>query len=252
MGGGFTGVEVAGQFAYLINRDIKALYPEKKLHLQLLEAGPTLLRSLSQKAQTKITQYLTKQGIKIYPNSHIKEITSTQVILDTGETLPSDLTIWSAGVKNVGEQFLDPAHCEKGCIPVNEFLQSKNNSSLYAVGDIALSFNVGSDRPQPQLGEAAHKEGQYVARHILERLQNKPSKPFYFKSLGTLMSVGEWHGMFLIGSFALFGRVAWWIRRTTYLFFLPGVIRRLKIVIDWTLHGLGFHYTIAIERGNKK
>lgn len=173
-------------------------------------------------------------------------------MLASGERLKSDFTIWSAGVKNVADKFIPETNCEKGCIPVNEFLQSKFDPHVYAVGDNALSFNLGSEKPQPQLGEAAHKEGEYVAKHLVAQLQNKSLKPFRFKSLGTLMTIGEWHGLVIIGNFILFGKLAWWIRRTVYLLFMPGLIRKLKIVIDWTLHGFGFQYTVSIEKETKK
>lgn len=251
VGGGFTGVEVAGQLAHLARRDIKKLYPEKKITIQIVEAGPTILKPLPQIAQKKIAEYLAKKDVVVHLNFQIKEVTATHLIGNGGQNLTSDFTIWSAGVKNIAEDLLGSEVCEKGCIPVNEFLQSKHHSSLYAVGDIALSFNPNSEHPQPQLGEVAHKEGEYVAHHLVATLQNKPHKPFVFKSLGTLMTVGEWHGLALIGPFILFGRLAWWIRRTVYLMFMPGIIRKLKIVIDWTLHGFGFQYIVSIERYKK-
>lgn len=252
VGGGPTGVEVVGQYAHLVNRDTKALYPNKTITLQLIEAGPEILKILPKNVQKKISHHLTKCGVTIFTNSHIQEVTPNEVVLVDGKRLPSDITIWSAGVKNIAEHFLEKNVCEKGSIPTNEFLQSTKYSSLYAVGDIALSFNKGSSNPQPQLGETAHKEGQFIAQHITALLRNKPTKPFFFKSLGTLMAIGEWYGLVIVGPITLFGRIAWWIRRTTYLFFLPGFARRLKIVIDWTFHGLGFHYTMALERKPKK
>lgn len=250
VGGGFTGVEVAGQLMYLVNHDLKKLYPEKRISVNLIEAGETLLRPLPSVVQKRVAEYLIKMGVAVHTNYRIQKIEHQKLIGADGQEIRSNFIIWSAGVKNVADKFLEVSLCEKGMIPVNEFLQHKQISSLYAVGDIALSFNPGSQTPQPSLGEAAHKEGQYVAKHILASLEKKSIKPFYFKSLGTLMPIGDWYGVALIGPIILFGKIAWWIRRTVYVLFMPGIIRKLKIVIDWTLHGFGFRYTLSIERKN--
>lgn len=198
--------------------------------------------------QKKVSNRLTKYGVKIILNTPVQEIKKNQIVLLGGETLSSTFTIWSAGVKNIADLFLDQKFCEKGCISTNEFLEHKQFSSLYAVGDIALSFNKGAERPQPQLGETAHREGQYIGKHIFNKLKNKATKPFFFKSAGTLMPIGDWYGVAIIGKLIFFGRIAWWVRRTVYVLFMPGLLRKLRIVIDWTLHGLGFRYIIAIEK----
>jgi NADH dehydrogenase len=189
--------------------------------------------------------------VVIHTNFKIKEITARSVISVEGTNIMGDFIVWSAGVKNVANNFLNDSLCEKGMIPTNEFLQHKTISTLYAVGDIALSFNLGSDKPQPPLGEAAHKEGQYVAQHIVATIQQKKIKPFIFKSLGTLMPIGDWWGVAIIGPFTLFGKIAWWIRRTVYVLFMPGIIRKLKIIVDWTLHSFGFRYIASIDRNKK-
>jgi NADH dehydrogenase FAD-containing subunit len=62
------------------------------------------------------------------------------------------------------------------------------------------------------------------------------------------MPIGDWFGVAVIGKIIFFGRLAWWIRRTAYLLFIPGILRRLRIVIDWTLHSFGFRYMIALEK----
>ena len=100
----------------------------------------------------------------------------------------------------------------------------------------------------PQLGEAAFHEGRYVAKHIMATLGNKKLKPFSFSSKGTLMPIGERYGIGVVGGLVFGNIFAWWLRRTIYLTFMPGLLRKLRIVIDWTLRLFGFSYTIAVER----
>lgn len=214
----------------------------------MIEHGPTILNVLPEKVQKTVQKFLEKNEVEFLLNRDVQKIEKDKITFASGDAVSSDMTIWSAGVKNTGINILPKELCEKDRIPVNEFLQHKNFSHLYAVGDIALSFNHGSEKPQPQLGEAAHKEGEYVAKNITARILNKKIKPFNFSSFGTLMPIGDWFGVAVIGKIIFFGRIAWWIRRTAYLLFIPGILRRLRIVIDWTLHSFGFRYMIALEK----
>lgn len=249
VGGGFTGVEVAGQFADLVNEEIKKLYPEKKIHIQLVHAGDKLMPSAHEKIQQKAEAKLCKERVVIYFNCRAKEVNKNSVLLDNGVELKSDLTIWTTGFKNIGPTYLDEEFCTQDRIPVNQFLQHQTFHNLYAVGDNALFYNMDEDKPVVQLGEAAHREGKYAAKHIVSVIRNKPlHKPFHFKSHGTLMPIGDWYGIGEIGPFVFSGRFAWWLRRTVYLLYMPGIIRKLRIVFDWTMHSFTFRNIIDIDR----
>lgn len=249
VGGGFTGVEVAGQFSDLVNEEIKKLYPGKTIHIQIVHAGDTLVPQVSPAIQKKAEAKLKKEKVMIYFDCRAKEVTKNSVILDNGNTLVSDLTIWTAGFKNIGPHYLDEEFCEKDRIPVNQFLQHQKFHSLYAVGDNALFYNVNEDQPAPQLGEVAHRAGRYAARHIVSVLLNKPlHKPFHFKSHGILMPIGDWYGIAQVGPIVFSGWFAWWIRRTVYLLYMPGFIRKIRIVFDWTMHSFSFRNIINIDR----
>lgn len=249
IGGGYTGVEMTGQFCDLARKDIKKLYPQKKIHIQLVQARDTLVPYSHKKVQKLAEKRLRKEGVTIHFKARAKEITEQHVILADGNKLKSDLTIWTAGFKNIAECFLDEPYCEKGRVPVNQFLQHQTFHSLYAIGDISLFYNVNEEQPVPQLGEAAHRAGQYVAKHLISTIRNKPlTKPFSFKTHGSLMPIGDWYGIGEIGNFVFHGRLAWWMRRTAYLLFMPGIIRKLRIVFDWTLHSFSFRNSINIEQ----
>ncbi|HCM53446.1 MAG TPA: hypothetical protein DIS59_00660, partial [Candidatus Magasanikbacteria bacterium] len=88
------------------------------------------------------------------------------------------------------------------------------------------------------------------ATHIFRRLKNNTTKPFRFKSKGQLMPVGDWYGVAQIGPFLLFGKLAWWIRRTVYVLFMPGFLRKIRIVFDWTIHSFGVRDVISVDVAN--
>ena len=248
VGGGFTGIEVAGQLCDLFSQDVPKLYKGKELKLTVIESGESVLKRMPAVVREKVTTRLTSHGVHIETNSRVKKVEARTVTLDSGVKLHSDITIWAGGFKNIAPDFLPEALTEKGRIPVTDCLAHAEYKNLYAVGDIVLFQDAKSGLVAPQLGEAAHREGQYVGRHIVKMMRGKKkTKPFCFKPHGTLIPVGDWYGAAIIGRIIFFGRFAWWIRRTTYLLFLPGFLRKLKIVIDWTLHGIGFRYIIDMH-----
>ncbi len=252
IGGGYTGIETAGQLQHLIKHDLAKLYPKQQTTLRIIEAGPTILSVLPEKVQTRIKRHLIREGVELLLQHPVKTVTKKSIIFNDGQEIESDFTVWCAGVKNQADRYLSAPYQENGRILTNEFLHSIIDPTLYAVGDIAHFCNQGSTLPAPQLGEVAHKQGGFIAKHIVASLQKRKLRPFYFKSRGMLVPVGDWYGVMVLGSFILFGPLAWWIRRTAYLLFMPGLLRKLKIIVDWTLHSLSFRYIIDIESEKQK
>ncbi len=248
VGGGFTGVEVAGQLAYFANHDLAKLYPQKKITFTLIQTIGTVVPMLPVNAQQLIIKRLKKMGVEILFNAAVKEVRPRSVLL-TGTERRSDFTVWCAGFGNIAHCFLEESFCTNNhCVPTTPYLTHPAEPTLYAIGDVALVINQGDTKPIPQLGEAAYHEGRYVAKHLIATMRKKTMRPFQFKSKGTLMPIGDRYGIAVFGKIVVSGLFAWWLRRTVYLMFMPGILRKLKIVIDWTLHLFGFRYIIAVER----
>lgn len=248
VGGGYTGVEVAGQLARLVSSDLRKLYPQDAVTISLVEASPVLAPTLPERAQKLILKRLTKLGVKVILSSGVKEVFKDQVLLANGAKMNSDFTVWCAGIGNVAGNYMSKNMCERDRLPVTEFLNNPAHSNLYGVGDIICGHNVGTTVPYPQLGEAAHKQGEYVAKHIIATMGGRRLQPFNFHSRGTLMPVGDRYGLFIRGSWVLTGLIAWWLRRLVYIMFVPGISRKLRIMWDWILRWFGFSYIIDIER----
>lgn len=248
VGGGFSGVEVAGQMAYFRQHSLSKLYPKTKVTIQVVEASATVTPVLPLRAQKKIIRQLEKLDVKLLLNQRVEEVKKNTILLASGEILQSNVTIWCSGIHNLADCFMHEDDCEKQRFPVTHTLNHEKFPSLYGVGDIVLGYNKNSTIPYPQLGEAAHKQGEYVARHIVASLRKKKIKDFVFKSKGTLMPIGERYAVVIIGKLVFSGLFAWWLRRTVYIAFMPGFMRKLKLIIYWTLHLFGFSYIIDLER----
>lgn len=251
VGGGFVGVEIAGQFGSLKKGDIQKLYPEKKIRIRIIEPNSSILSIMKSDVQERVKKRLEKMGIEFIFDTSVIEVTEDSVVLKNGEKMKSDITMWAAGFANLGTQFVEPDACVKGRIEVDKSLRVVNDDHCYAIGDIACVINIKNNKPTPQLAEVAHKEGRYVGRHIAAMLGQKKIKPFVFKSKGQLIPVGDWYGVAVIGPITLYGRLAWWLRRTVYVMYMPGILRKLRIVFDWTIHSLGFGHFIHLERNKK-
>lgn len=243
VGGGATGVEVAGQFAHLVWHDVAKLYPEQKVKIRLIQSGDSLLKALKPKVQEMVKKELEKNGVEILFNSRVSEVKEKSIILKDEREVKSDLTAWTTGFASLGTCYLNDKFCEKGQIQVNQNLQSLACPHLYAIGDIA-SVDGGT---YPKLGEIAHKQGEYVAKHICFAIKGKKIKPFHYELKGTLIPIGDWFAVAHLGPITFKGRFAWWIRRTAYLLFIPGFLRKLRIVLDWTLHSWGFRHIVDIN-----
>ncbi len=250
VGGGYTGVEVIGQLAHLVDHDLKKLYPEKHIHLSLIQNAPSLVPALPVKAQKIIDKRLKKMNVTVLCNDAVKEVRKNSVVLNSGEQ-PSDFTIWCAGNFDDMTQLLPSDYCVKGRVPVTHFLNHEHSSTLYGVGDLIIASNVGEKNFYPQLAEAAYKEADYVAQHILATMRGKTLRPFNFHSVGTLMPIGDGFGLVIIGQMVFSGWVAWWIRRTVYVFFLPGWLHKIRLMFDWSLRLISFRYIVDIEGEQK-
>jgi NADH dehydrogenase FAD-containing subunit len=171
VGGGYTGVEVVGQLAFLREHALKKLFPTTAITLTVVESSPAVAGVLPVKAQQKVLKKLQRLQITVRTGTAVKEVREKEVLLGTGETLPSDITFWCTGIGNTASTILPEEVCEKGRIRVNDFLQHTAFSTLYGVGDVALAQAPGAERPYPQLGEVAHHQGLYVARHIVASIR---------------------------------------------------------------------------------
>jgi len=216
--------------------------------LRILQVEKTLVPNMPAKVQNLITNRLRSLGVDVLTENQVKEVLPDHVVLASGAELPSTITVWCAGFKSSAQTFLPEKACDRGRLLTTSHLTSAAYENIYGVGDIIVGRNVGSDIIYPQLGEAAHKQGEYVGRHIAARISGRALSPFYFKSFGTLMPIGDGYGIVMIGNFIMHGWLAWWIRRTVYVMFMPGFLRKLKIVINWTLRLFGFSYILEVKK----
>jgi NADH dehydrogenase len=235
IGGGATGVELAGAVAELARvsmvSDFRKIDPRQSKIL-LIEAGPRLLPNMPEQLSKKALELLQDLGVEILLNTAVSEITENYIMAG-GRKVPARTIIWSAGVvgSTLGKTIGSPTH-RNGKVIVNEDLSIPGYPEIFVVGDLASVKQV-SGKPVPGLAPAAIQEGRRAARNILRLLRGKPTCEFRYSDKGTLATIGRSAAVADLGRLKLSGFLAWIIWLSTHIFFLIGFRNRLIVFIQW-------------------
>ena len=190
VGGGATGVETAGTLAELRNIALPTAYPDidrSRLHIRLVEQAPALLAPYVPALQEYAHRQLVNRGIEVRLNATIKEITAGHVILSDGEHLPSDVTVWAAGI--TGPAVIKDWGLPQGRggrIEVGPDLRVSGHDRIFAIGDIALTSD-----PLPQLAQPSLQMGRFAGEQIARLEAGKPTGTFAYHDKGIMATIGR-------------------------------------------------------------
>jgi NADH dehydrogenase len=190
VGGGATGVEMAGTLAELRNSGLEALYPEldvRRTHITLIEMAPQLLTPFGKRSQKYTDKALRKRGVELRLSTQVKEVRLDGVVVDDGEFIKSGLVIWASGIK-VPDRVRDWGlpQGKGGRIEVDDTLRVRGFDNIFAVGDIALT-----PEQLPQLAQPALQGGKYVGTQLSRLVGGEPQKPFKYSNKGILATIGR-------------------------------------------------------------
>ena len=237
-GGGFAGVETVAALNDFV-RDALPFYPnlsEGMLRVVLVHSGPVILPELGESLGRHTQKVLEGRGVEIQLNTRVKSMTENKVFLASAAPIPCGTLVWTAGT--VPSPLISPLPCskERGRIAVNQFLQVSDWPDVWAVGDCAFVPDIKNPgKSHPPTAQHAIREGKVVAQNIAAALLGRPGKPFSFKTIGLLASIGRRTGVARIFGYNFSGFFAWWIWRTIYLSKLPGLDKKVRVAFDWTL-----------------
>jgi NADH:ubiquinone reductase (H+-translocating) len=237
-GGGFAGVETVAALNDFV-RDALPFYPnlsEGMLRVVLVHSGPVILPELGESLGRHTQKVLERRGVEIQLNTRVKSMTENKVFLAYTAPIPCSTLVWTAGT--VPSPVISPLPCakERGRIAVNQLLQVSDWPDVWAVGDCAFVPDIKNPgKSHPPTAQHAIREGKVVAQNIAAALLGRPGKPFSFKTIGLLASIGRRTGVARIFGYNFSGFFAWWIWRTIYLSKLPGLDKKVRVAFDWTL-----------------
>lgn len=246
IGGGPTGVEMAGAIAELkrgpLNSDNKDA--AKNIDVYLVEAGSRLLPALSPKLSERTKRDLEKLDVKVLTNHAVKEVKPRQILFADGNKIPSEVTVWAAGVQGEPAMAKLSIPHANGRITVDQSLQVANYPYVFAIGDIAGAKGVDG-RFLPMVAPVAMQQARFVAKQI-QRLQNNETlKEFSYVDKGSMATIGRHKAVVEVKGIRIGGAVAWYMWLWLHLFYLLGGRNKIGTMADWTWNYLTF------DRGNR-
>jgi NADH dehydrogenase len=246
VGGGPTGVEMAGALAELKRGPLKndMEHAAKHIDIYLIEAGPRILPMFSEKLSARAEADLHKLGVIVRTKTAVREVQSRKIITKDGDPIPAEITIWAAGVKGEPTALNLNLPIAGSRIDVEESLRVNHYPHVWAIGDIAGA--KGADgRFLPMVAPVAMQQGRFVAKQILRAHKNQTLQAFKYLDKGSMATIGRHKAVVEVKNFRMAGAPAWFAWLWLHLFYLLGGRNKVGTMADWTWNYLTF------DRGNR-
>jgi NADH dehydrogenase len=233
VGGGATGVELAGTLGELRDATLRATFPDvdpSRMYVRLVEMMPELLTPFEPKLRAYAQRQLAQRGVDIHVGTEIREVRPRSVILGNGREIPSDLTVWAAGVAAapaISDWGLPQGR--HGRILVQPDMRVQGQERIFAAGDVALQ----PDQPSPQLAQPALQEGKHAAQQVMRLIAGQPTTPFSYHDKGMMATIGRRSAVVQLAHGArITGTPAWFSWLGLHLFYLLGNRNRITTLIN--------------------
>ncbi|WP_185873714.1 NAD(P)/FAD-dependent oxidoreductase [Blattabacterium cuenoti] len=252
VGGGPTGVELAGALAemkkYILPYDYPDLDIQKKMNIYLLQASHRLLDGMSETSAKHAFKNLKDLGVIIWLDCLVKDYNGKIVSIDKNKIIESANMIWTAGVKGAIIKGFFKEDVKKHRILVNENLKSLKYNNIFAIGDIAYVINNKYyPHGHPMTAQPAIQQGNYLANYFNYFLEkNKKIKPFQYKNLGTMATIGRNKAVCDFTYFKLKGFLAWIIWMFIHLISLVGFRNRVIALMNWVIQYFHYHKSVRL------
>jgi NADH:ubiquinone reductase (H+-translocating) len=235
IGGGPTGVELAGALAELshatLARDFRRIDPTMA-RVILVEAGLRILPSFPPKLSAVAARALTRLGVELRLGTPVTNCDNSGVNLD-GERVESRTVIWAAGVRaSPAAEWLALEGGREGRVPVAADLSLSEHPEVFVIGDTA-TIAAPDGKPLPGIATVAKQQGKHVARAIKARLRGSTPTPFRYHNLGNLATIGRREAVADFGWLRLSGRLGWLLWSAAHIYFLIGFRNRLVVASEW-------------------
>jgi NADH dehydrogenase len=242
VGGGYTGVETAGQVfdfirqAHRFYANLRASAPR----VVLVHSRDELLGEIGPELGAYARGVLQRRGIEVRLNTRVSAVTARKVVLADGTAIEANTVVTTVGnapnpvtmdlCRQIGIE------APKGRVPTDAMMRVPGATDLWAAGDGALVpwTDRGVTKPSPQTAQFAFRQGKLLGMNLFRALGGREPLPFHYRYMGQLATIGEREAVAEIFGFHFKGFVAWWMWRTIYLAKLPGTMRKLRVMIDWT------------------
>ncbi|MCC7177660.1 MAG: NAD(P)/FAD-dependent oxidoreductase [Acidobacteria bacterium] len=248
VGGGPTGVELAGALAEIARQALRSEFDNvdpASARILLLEAGPSILTTFPDSLRASARRSLTRLGVQVREGTAVTSIDEGGVMLG-GERIEADTVLWAAGVQasSLGRCFgteLDRA----GRVVVEPDLSVPGFPDVFIAGDLA-SFTHQTGRPLPGVAQAAKQLGRHAARNAVRRLSGEPTRPFRYLDPGNLATIGRNAAIADFGFLRLSGYLGWLFWVFLHIFFLIGFRNRASVMLQWAISYVTYQRSVRL------
>lgn len=239
VGGGATGVEIAGALSemkkFVLPKDYPDL-PTSLMNVYLIEAGPRLLPAMSHESSAHVEQYLREMGVNVLLNKMVTDYTDHRVMLKDGSSIATRTFIWVSGIAAQPVGNLPAAHLGRGRrIIVDAFNQVKGLDGVFSIGDQCI-MPEGDDNwkgGHPQLAQVAIQQGKLLAKNLVRLEKGKEMKPFSYRNLGTMATVGRNRAVAEFSKVKMAGFFAWFMWLIVHLRCILSVRNKMIVMLNW-------------------
>jgi len=238
VGGGPTGVELAGALAEMKKNVLPRDYPDKdfsKLKVYLLEGLPNVLNAMSDESKKYSKKYLQDLGVIVKTETLLETYDGENVKLKSGETIRSENVIWAAGISGVKLNGIpEEAYTRGNRLVVNRHNELQHLKDVYAIGDIAFMETNKYPKGHPQLAAVANEQAEVLAKNFIRISKGTQPKPYEYHDKGSMATIGKRKAVVDLPQFSFQGRLAWFTWMFVHLMLILSIKNRLLIFINWT------------------
>ena len=245
VGGGPTGVELAGALAEIKKGILPKDYPDldtRRVQINLVHAGERLLDTMTNKASVKAEGFLEGLGVNVWKNVRVTDYDGNLVSTDSDTEFEAATLVWAAGVHAVSIKGLDGAEllARGRRLKVNPFHQLEGYQEIFAIGDVAQMETETYPEGHPMMAQPAIQQGKSLGKNLVRLLDGRPMKPFVYRDKGSMATVGRNKAVVDLHNFRFQGVFAWFVWMFVHLFFLIGFKNRVVVFINWVYNYIRF------------
>ena len=245
VGGGPTGVELAGALAEMKKAILPKDYPDldvRKMEINLIQSGDRILNMMSENASEKAEKFLLNLGVSVWKNVRVTGYDGKIVTTNSDLSFDSATVIWTAGVQGALPHGLKADSFIKNVdrIKVNQYNQLEGYENLFAIGDIAVMTSEAYPQGHPMMAQPAMQQGRLLAENLIRLLDKKELKPFVYKDKGSMATIGRNKAVVDLPNYKFSGVFAWFVWMFVHLFSLIGFKNKAVVFLNWVYNYIRF------------
>lgn len=236
VGGGPTGVELAGALAELKKDILPKDYPDLDLRvmdIHLLDSNDRLLNGMSEKTSAKALKALQEMGVDVHLHTRVMDFDGEKISCENGQQLRAAMVIWAAGVKANIPAGLPPSSIVMGRISVDAYSRVAGLDNLFAIGDCATMISEENPKGHPMVAQPAMQQGKLLADNLVGIRDRQPLEKFEYKNLGTMATIGRNKAVTELPKIKLYGWIAWMAWLLVHVYQLIGFRNKVVVLMSW-------------------